>query len=311
MINVKCLRELALKQPTATGRPLHLSAASGLVCVQQHAYVVADDEFHLGWFDLAHDTPGSVLKLFPGELPDDKAERKALKPDLETLTLLPAMPGHPHGALLALGSGSKKNRRTGVLLPLDAVGAIDGPPQHLALKNVYRALEDHVDDLNIEGAFVSGDQLLLLQRGNKKSKQNALVALPLEDVLLALHNPDTEIDIDKRHVICFDLGNIGGVPLGFTDGAALPNGDFVFSAVAENTDDSYQDGACLGAVIGIARQDGTVLFCEQLDHPWKVEGVSARLENSRIHLLLVTDADDPQVPATLLSAQIDRYPGMK
>ncbi len=308
MMEVKCLHSLVLEQPSAPGRPSHLSAASGLVCVQQHAYVVADDEFHLGLFDLGGATPGSLLKLFPGELPDDKAERKAQKPDLEALVQLPPLPGLPWGALLALGSGSKKNRRTGVLLPLDAAGAISGPPQHLALKNLYKALEDHLGDLNIEGAFVSGDRLMLLQRGNKKSKLNALIDLPLADVLLALHNPGLDIDVKKRQITAFDLGLVDDVPLAFTDGAVLPNGDFVFSAVAENTDDSYQDGACLGAVLGVARVDGRILWRQPLQQPWKVEGVSARLQDGHIQVLMVTDADDPLVPAALLSAQIDGYP---
>src|SRR5271169_2423622 len=35
--------------------------------------------------------------------------------------------------------------------------------------------------------------------------------------------------------------------------AALPDGTMVFTAVAEDTDDNYNDGACAGAAVGIAR----------------------------------------------------------
>src|SRR3990167_6318863 len=218
------------------------------------------------------------------------------------------MPGYSHGALLALGSGSKKNRRKGVLLALGVGGTLHAAPRLIALDNLYRALEDKVDDLNIEGAFVNGDQLLLLQRGNKKSRLNALITLPLAQLLPLLRDPAADIKIRKRDIVHFDLGKIGDVPLTFTDGAPLPNGDFLFSAVAENTDDSYRDGACLGAVIGIAALDGTVKFLQPLMQPYKVEGVSTRVDGSDIHLLLVTDADDPVVPASLLSARISGYP---
>jgi len=36
----------------------------------------------------------------------------------------------------------------------------------------------------------------------------------------------------------------------------------------------------------------------------KLEGVDARVEAGRIHLLLVADADDPAVAAPLLEAQL-------
>lgn len=308
MIEIIRIRELKLEQASRVGRLSHLSAASGLVCIGEQAYVVADDELHLGLFDLGSDGPGRLLQLFPGELPDDNAERKALKPDLETLALLPPMPGYSHGALLALGSGSKKNRRKGVLLALGVGGTLGAAPQLIALDALYRALEDKVDDLNIEGAFVNGDQLLLLQRGNKKSRRNALITVPLAEMMLLLRDPAAGIRIRKRDIVHFDLGKIGDVPLTFTDGAPLPNGDFLFSAVAENTDDSYRDGVCLGAAIGIAAPDGAVKFLQPLQQPYKVEGISGRVNGDDIQLLLVTDADDPVVPASLLSARISGYP---
>ena len=80
---------------------LHLGAASGLVLVGTDAYVVGDDELHLGVFDTTSRRPGRLVRLFDGVLPDGKTERKALKPDLEALCLTPPLPGAPHGALMA------------------------------------------------------------------------------------------------------------------------------------------------------------------------------------------------------------------
>ena len=78
----------------------HLSAASGLVRVRQRLYVVADDELHLGQFDdcsspTPNAAPGTLLRLLDGELPAGKKQRKAAKPDLESLALLPPLPGCP------------------------------------------------------------------------------------------------------------------------------------------------------------------------------------------------------------------------
>ncbi len=86
----------------------HLSAASGMARVGQRLFVVADDELSLGVFDLAADGPGRMVRLFEGELSVDHRERKAEKPDLEALTVLPASPGYPFGALLGVGSARSR-----------------------------------------------------------------------------------------------------------------------------------------------------------------------------------------------------------
>ena len=100
-----------------------------------------------------------------------------------------------------------------------------------------------------------------------------------------------------RAIQRLELDELQGVALGFTDGAALADGRWLFSAVAENTADSYNDGACLGAVIGLVEADGQVRRLAQLAGRWKVEGIALAADGN---LLLVTDADDPQVAASLL-----------
>ena len=51
----------------------------------------------------------------------------------------------------------------------------------------------------------------------------------------------------------------------------------------------------------VPARDGTVRFIDRLDECHKVEGVTARVDNNVIRLLLVTDADDPAIPASLFS----------
>ncbi len=301
-ISLSKIRELDLSAAASRGRPLHLSAASGLVCTGSHLYVVADDELHLGVFHPIDAKPGQLVRLFAGKLPHSKAARKARKPDSEALTLLPAFAGYPYGALFALGSGSKRKRRKGALLALDARGTACGRPRAIDLSGLYRALGDHLKELNIEGAVVSGNELRLLQRGNKRSAENAVVRFNLSAVLDALESGTRIGPIAPLAMQFFDLGSIDGIPLCFTDGAALPNGDMVFSAVAENAENNYHDGPCVGAAIGIADREGNLRCLRRLDQPHKIEGVDARAEGGVIRLLLVTDADDVKAPAGLFRA---------
>ena len=117
------LRDLLVEPLLHPRGQAYLSAASGLVRVPGWLYVVADDEHHLGMIEERHstrgdDAPATLLRLFDGDLPDGKGERKKAKPDLETLAALPAMPGCPFGALLALGSGSRPTRRRSGRRPL-------------------------------------------------------------------------------------------------------------------------------------------------------------------------------------------------
>ena len=305
MITLTKIRELNLSAAATAGRPLHLSAASGLVCLNSFIYVVADDELHLGVFRTADSEPGHLIRLFDGALPDSKPDRKKQKPDLEALTLLPAFGDYPHGALLALGSGSRRNRRMGALLGLDAQGAVRGSPHVVDLSPILAPLDDEFPALNIEGAVVSGDELRLFQRGNKRHAENAIIRFQLSVLLDALSSERADA-IKPSAINLFDLGQIDGIPFCFTDAAALPDGDMVFTAIAEDTDDAYNDGPCAGAAIGIADNDGHLRCLRRLDRPYKVEGVDARVDGDVIRLLLVTDADDADIPAGLFSATIGR-----
>ena len=309
MLELTPICELILQTPTSEGRGAYLAAASGLLQVKDYLYVVADDENHLGVF--ASQNPaqaGTSLTLFDGVLPDEYEARKAAKPDLEALILLPAFAQYKHGALLALGSGSKKKRRQGVVLGLDAHGAINSEPQIVDFSELYAVLKERFAKLNIEGGFVRGATLYLLQRGNKKNSGNALIALSWTEVEDAIVKAEAVPPSALGTIQDYVLGMVGDVPLCFTDAALLPNGSWVFSAAAEATEDNYNDGEFMGAAIGVVNPQGSICLIASLDHRHKVEGVSARVAGDQVQLLLVTDADDATRPAHLLSASLTGYP---
>ena len=304
MIHVAPIRHLTLRAPAAVGRPAHVSAASGLVCAGDFRYVVADDELQLGVFAAHGDEPGELARVFPGELPDAAAPRKARKPDLEALVRLPPFGRYACGALLALGSGSAPNRSRGALLPLDARGALAGAARSIDLAGSYGPRAKQIHTLNIEGAAVLGDALVLLQRGNRHDPRSALIRLSLRETLVALASAESLAISAAGDMVAYDLGTIDAAPLCFSDGAALPDGRLVFAAIAEAADDSVQDGPCNGAAVGIIDCNGGLQLLERIEPTYKIEGIDARMDGSRIELSLVTDADDPTIAALLLRATL-------
>jgi hypothetical protein len=263
MLAVHCLRDLRIDPITHPRGRTYLSAASGLVSIHERLYVVADDEHYLAEFDAtAHDAPGRLLRLFEGELPVSPKRRKSTKPDIESLARLPAMPGCPSGALLGLGSGSRPNRNTGVLMTLGSDGGVEGAARRVDLTPLYAPLSRQFAELNIEGALVVGDELLLLQRGHKGGSPNACIHLAWAEVLPWLLGRSTA-PVHATAVRRYDLGEVDGVPLCFTDGSALPGRAWLFSAVAENVDDSYNDGLCVGASIGLSTPPERCVPCRR------------------------------------------------
>jgi len=306
MISLTPLRTLDLASPPSPGRPAHVSAASGLATVGEFLYVVADDELNLGVFPKSGAAPGHLIRLFDGALPDERAARKASKPDLETLLLLPPASRHPHGALLALGSGSTARRFRGAVLPLAEDGQPGGPPLPIDLAGLYAPLAGTFPALNIEGGIVSGGMLVLLHRGNKTHPANAIIRGDLAQVLAP-----TRAAQPSPIISWLDLGALDGIPLAVTDAAVLPDGTpglpadcLVFTAVAEDTADPYRDGPVAGAAIGMATLDGVVHRLDRVEQRVKLEGVAVDLRGGVATLLLVDDPDDPDVAAKLYSAAL-------
>jgi hypothetical protein len=272
------------------GGPGHLSAASGLVRLDERLYVVADDEPAIAVFDSARPPlPGELILLDETPLPLDHVERKGVKPDLESLCLL------PDDVLFTLGSGATERRERGWLFSPDS-----GDSAEVSLGDLYAALRGELADLNIEGAAVAHDRLWLAQRGNGRDGENALVELQLAAVLADLHERRT---IDPGAILGlrrYELGEVEGVALSFSDLCPLPDGRLLFCAVAEAGESTYLDGECLGAALGMLEAGG-VQSLELLTEPHKIEGVSLARQ---VDLLLVGDADDPAEPAPLLAATI-------
>jgi hypothetical protein len=291
------LRDLDVAEPSGPGRPAHLSAASGVVRRGDFVYVIGDDELHLGVFRLSSSAPGRLARVLSGDLPDDHGERSSVKPDLEALTVLPPFEGHPYGALLGLGSGSTPERDRGFVCRFAADGSIAGEPDELDLGPLYRLLREHVAELNVEGAATMGERLWLLHRGTSHEGSNLVAELSLEQLMRSLR-ADLCLDAQELESLRrYDLGDIDGVELAFSDATPIADELLVFTASAE-----ADDGRIRGSVVGTLALDGSVKRLRTIDRRWKVEGVHGSIDTGVLDFTFVCDQDDPEAPAPLLSA---------
>jgi len=267
-------------------RALDVSAASGLVLRDGYFHVVADDENALFVFGQEGDT--RRVPLLDGELPTKNSARKKQKADFEILVDL------ADDGLLAMGSGSRATRERAVLLDRrERTTVIDIAPLCASLRETF-------PELNLEGGVLLGNELVLLQRGNRSDRRTALVFISRDDLQNALASRQF-VPTRAPRIVDLELGGQDAVPWTCTDLALVGNGDLLASAVLEDTCDAYEDGACLGSALVRIAPDGALRWHRRLETPSKVEGIAVDGEG----VWLVSDADDRAVPSQLLRAALE------
>ncbi len=301
-LELRELRHLDLAEPPAPGKPAHVSSASGVARRGDYVYVIGDELLSLAVFRMSRPGAGHLRGVLEGEPLEEGEDPGQHKPDLEALTVLPPFAGSPYGALLGLGSGSAPGRDRGFTWSLAADGSLRGEPSTIDLAPLYGLLAERIDELNVEGACVMGERLWLLHRGNHADTTNVIAELALDEVLASLRG-DLAIDPGELDVLrSYDLGELEGVPLAFSDATPLGRDLLVFTASAEAQGDSGPDGAIRGSVVGSIDLDGEVQRLRTIDRRWKVEGVHATIDTGVMDFLFVCDQDEPGAASPLLSA---------
>jgi hypothetical protein len=275
----RAIEDARLEATVLATRPVEgLASGSALVRVGDALCAVHDDAFRITRIALpTFATSHWVLDGDGAPLP------KSAKPDFESALR------SRDGTIYLLGSGGAPSRCRIARLAPDASAAIalDDRPE------LYRCVGDAVGTTpNVEGAIVEAERLRLFHRGTGAAA-SAIVDLPLGALL---GEPPRVLDVEL-----FDLGTLDGIPLSFTDAAALADGRCAFVATAEDTDDPLLDGPVAGSVIGVL--DGGAarwtLLRRTVDVPFreKVEGLA--IDADRRGGWILTDADDPARPALL------------
>jgi hypothetical protein len=294
-LELRRLRDLDLTEPPADGHPAHIASASGIAKRGNFVYVVGDDLLEIGVFELAGCKPGAAGRVFAS--PADAGDEPD-KPDLEGLTSLPPVDGEPNGGLLGIGSGSKPSRDRGFYWSFAPDGSLVGEPRAIDLRPVYDVMRGELNgDINIEGAAVLASRLWLFHRGNEGDAPNTVAEFELVDLSRTLRQ-DLVVEPDELAAMhAYQLGELEGVSLCFSDATTLSEELVCFCASAEG-----DDSAIHGSVVGTIRADGSVRRLRTIDPRWKVEGVHATIDSGVIDFLFVCDQDDPEIPSPLLSA---------
>jgi hypothetical protein len=310
-IRATVLRSLTIEPKTHPRGLSFISAGSGIVCQNDRVYVVCDDELHLAVFSDSY-APGQLHRLLAGHLPNSVKARKAVKPDFEVLFSYHAAASALCPRIIALGSGSRPNRQTGCVVQLNVNGEPAADIGVFDLSSVYGPLKQQLGAINIEGAMIVGDEWVLINRGIDQQTDNATAHYPLALLDATINSTSSalnQLDFAPTRIVRYSLGKLGHVPLSFTDGAALPDGSWLFTAVAEDTRSSYDDGQCKGSVIGKINQTGRLLWKRRVDGVNKIEGIALCYQDEArqqpLRACLVTDADDPSVASVLALVTID------
>jgi hypothetical protein len=292
------LRDLTVERDSGDDRAPYISSASAVVRRAGHTYVIGDEELELGVFELSSDEPGKMRRALTDEGSEDK-------PDVEALSVLPPFEGAPYGAVLGLGSGSKPSRDRGFFWILGPRGELQGEPSQIDLKPLYDRLRDELSDLNVEGAAVLSDRFLVFHRGNGDQGRNAIAQLDLAEVMNAVTG-ERRLDLGElRGVDIYELGDLSGTPLCFSDATPVSDDLVVFTASAE-----AEDGSIEGSVVGTIDARGEVRRLRTIDRQWKVEGVHASVDSGVIDFVFVCDQDE-DAPSPLLTATMPIEGGLE
>jgi hypothetical protein len=291
----------------AEDRPAHVRAGSGLTWIGGVLAVVQDDVSFIALID--PDTERVHAVPLPA---DDEGVRqfgtergnKARKMDLESCVALPDTGGTE--MLVAFGSGSTAARERILILRgipnnTPRVDVIHAPAFYAAL----RARPEFAgSEMNVEGAAWHRGRLLLVNRGNGAPADELLPVDAIAEIdwpALRAHLADSSAPPPApRSILQYELGEIDGWRLTFTDTAAFGDSLF-FTASAEASPNTYDDGPVAGSALGVVEGPGarwTVLcLADGTRFDGKVEGVAPGREPGTA--LLVVDRDDPRRPSEL------------
>lgn len=271
--------------------PLPLPSASGIEIVGVVAYVIGDDAPFLYTFRAADLAPIGRITLF--ETTDFTSGRlpKALKPDLEAMTLLPRS-----GQLVAIGSGATPAREQAFSIALPQDGAAGSVKTH-SLTALYAAFRRHLPagmPLNLEALATTPAGCLFFQRPTGTTAGRVGFLVPLAEEVLTGELPTAPFS-----TFSYALPALDGHPAGLS-GATWFDGHLFVTASAEATSDPVLDGEVLGSLVGILDpqnpENGRFARLEWPDgRPFreKVEGIAVRtrLPDGGYELVLVTDDD--------------------
>ncbi len=296
--------------------PAHVRAGSAMGISGQRIVVFQDDTNVVALLDRADSVVTPILlprghqgaRQFGGN-----RDNKKHKLDLEACV---ALDDH---TLLAFGSGSTLHRQSVVVLENIAKNpsarVVSGSPLYEAFN---REKSFCGSELNIEGVARVGSRLRFFQRGNGAAvgglqPVNATADVEIETVLAVLHGE--KIPVELFDIAQYDLGKISSIRATFTDAWSTGREEceprIWFLASAEDSPDTYHDGAVMGSAIGCiyADQSAHIALIQSADGSVfreKAEGLAVD-PNDPSRAFVVVDKDDPAIPSQLFEISLTQH----
>lgn len=250
-----------------------ISGASGIYYENGNLYLISDNSYVLYCYSLISKSLQTINLNFGRTL--EKNIAKKLKPDFEAFT-------KHENHFYIFGSGSAENR-----FSMLKVNADFSNIKSFSLQNLYSKIMQCCnimpEDFNIEGVILSGKTAYFFNRGNGPNKKNGIISI-------------SEWQNLQPHIIDFkqiELPKINGGISDFTD-AVLYNNYIYFTASAEDTVSTYDDGKVLGSGIGkISLLNFELLDFKIISNEFKIEGLTIfEKQQSKISFLLCEDSDN-------------------
>ena len=213
----------------------NIPSASGIELIQQEFWLMSDNSPWLFILNKELEPTNRIMIADTSDLVNGVIPKKD-KHDLEGMM---SFVYKGDSLLLLFGSGSKWPSRNSAIL-IDA--STKKVRRTFDLTAFYSALMEEAkleeDDLNIEAATVSRDELFLFNRG-----KNKLITMKLDRFMEYIFNERNSI---KMKVYSVDLPEIDGIPAGFSGAVYNEESQRIyFTASVENTSDWVAEGTVL------------------------------------------------------------------
>jgi hypothetical protein len=292
-----------------TNTRAHVRAASGLAPAGELLLVVQDDAPEIAVLDTRSFEVTAIPLLSPSGEPLSHASDKSSKLDLEACFV-------NDGLFVALGSGATPNRERLVVMAAPDRSHARNPVRVRDGHRLYEMLRANeafaAGGLNIEGATVVADRLRLFQRGLcEDGVRCRTLDLAWPEFRAWLEGPLRRLPPSPLSLVEYDLGRIDGVPLAFTDAASAFDGVY-FTAAAEASCNAVDDGPVAGVCIGMLGDAGhtrwTILRLPD-GSPFLKKAEGLAITHGGQQAWIVTDEDDPNVPAELCRVALSGFSG--
>jgi hypothetical protein len=294
-------------------------AASGLVTLGEHLFVVQDNA---NWIAIVNPDDSVTAVPLPrgpagARIFSKSRENADDKVDLEACVIVR---GDEGPELIAFGSGTATNRCWILRMSGPDRAAAGGTSETIEAEFLdagifYESLSRQRafcgGSLNIEGAIALDEtRVLVLQRGNAPPGEGDPVDATGEicwpTLSRHLDDPTNVPPPAIENVTRYELGNLNGVRLTFSDAEYLGGSRILFSASAEHVEEG--DGDVEGSVLGVIEPTGetrwTEVTCED-GSPFtsKIEGLSRSIHDPST-VRFVVDDDDETAPSEVFEAKL-------